>query len=536
MTQPDQPPANPSPASPGDTAPPAPVRRQHSFWTALLLVSLAALIAVTSFGAGILAERDLFAVGLVGRAREFGGLGEIGGLTTDARPDAAAAFPRLAEVKRLIEEEYYYRPVSDDDLPAFRAGLDRAAVAGMATAAAEPPTSPPAATPPGVASSAVATPAASPVAAATPATPAATPVAAAAPVEDVDAYLRRLEEGALIALTQGLPDDYTEYFPPAEQAPIAQDLRGQYEGIGVWVRRPEGRFVIVGPIPGSPAEEAGLLPGDEIEAADGTPLRGLPESEALELIRGPVGSTVRLTIRRPDQPRPLEIDVERRAVTIPSVQYELVGDGRLAHIWITIFSEQTTQQLDEALRRAKADGVQGIVLDLRGNGGGWVTSAREAVGRFVPADRGPALYEDVDPAENGELKSEPIVGGGEEVFDLPLVVLVDGGTASASEIVAGALRDYGRARLVGERTFGKGLVQRVHDFPDGSSVRITSAQWLTPNQTPLTRSADGSTGGLTPDVVVSPPPPPAPDAPPPDPAALPDPQLDRAVDLLLNGG
>jgi carboxyl-terminal processing protease len=125
-----------------------------------------------------------------------------------------------------------------------------------------------------------------------------------------------------------------------------------------------------------------------------------------------------------------------------------------------------------------------------------VTSAQEMIGRFVPEDAGPALYQDLDLSDDGELISEPIVGGGEQSFETPLVVLVDGGTASAAEIVAGAIRDYDRGTLVGERTFGKGLVQRVHDFDDGSSARITFARWLTPGKSPIPED------GLVPDVVV----------------------------------
>ena len=124
------------------------------------------------------------------------------------------------------------------------------------------------------------------------------------------------------------------------------------------------------------------------------------------------------------------------------------------------------------------------MLDLRGNGGGWVTSAQEMIGRFIPEDAGPRSIQDLDLEDDDDLISEPIVGGGETAFDVPLVVLIDGGTASASEIVAGAVRDYERGTLVGEPSFGKGLVQRVHDFEDGSSARITFARWFTPIGTP----------------------------------------------------
>ena len=197
--------------------------------------------------------------------------------------------------------------------------------------------------------------------------------------------------------------------------------------------------------------------------------------------------------------------------------YEPVADGQIAWISIAIFGDQTTAQLDAALTKAKADGVKGVVLDLRGNGGGWVTSAREVLGRFVSPDRGPALYEDETPGDDADLQAETIVAGDVNAYDLPLAVLVNGASASASEIVAGALRDYDRAQLVGEATFGKGLVQRVHGFPDGSSVRITFAQWLTPNKTPIAEE------GIAPDVLVV-----APET-----HDQGDPQLDRAVNIVL---
>jgi len=265
------------------------------------------------------------------------------------------------------------------------------------------------------------------------------------------------------------------------------------------------------------AEEAGLRPGDVVLAADGVEITGMATDQAMDLIRGPAGTRVTLTIGRDGEPKPLEIAVERRLIAIPTVMYETDADGRVAVIRVGIFGDKTTEQLDDAVRRAKDDGVSGIVLDLRGNGGGWVTAAQEMIGRFVPESRGPALYEDSSPGDDNEMTGEPIIGDGQQAFDLPMAVLVDGGSASASEIVAGALRDYDRAVLVGQPTFGKGLVQRVHDFEDGSSARITFARWLTPNRTPIPKD------GLHPDV----------------PVALPDPpdgrdaQRERAVDVVL---
>jgi carboxyl-terminal processing protease len=414
-----------------------------SAWQLTLVVTVGLLIALTSFAAGMLAERDLFDGS--SRHETDPAIGSIG---SDASPGGASDFALLSQVERLILQEYYYAPTDPAELEAFQ---------------------------------------------------------------------RQLEYNAIQGMTAGLGDEYTAFQPPVAQAPLSQQLSGEYEGIGVWVDDTEGVLTIVSPIPGSPALAAGLRAGDVIEAADDRPLAGLTKDEAIGLIRGPSGSTVRLTIRRPGEDQALIIDVTRQKIAVPAVNYSLLTNTKVAWIQVSVFGDKTTAELDLALRRADDDGAVGIVLDLRNNGGGWVQSAQEMIGRFVPADRGVALYEDLDSSDDA-LEGEPIIGGGAEVFELPLVVLVNGGTASASEIVAGALSDYGRALIVGEQTFGKGSVQRVHDFEDGSSARITFAQWLTPNGQVIQEA------GITPDIVVD------------YPETLPpgvDPQLDRAVQELV---
>jgi carboxyl-terminal processing protease len=440
---------------------------RRALWPALFVILIVALIAVVSFGAGIVAERFL----LGGAWLESGRL--AGGLGNDGEPVSDAAFPRQAEVRDLIEDEYFYLPASPEAQATFWAELEQGAIAGMAEAAATP-------------------------------------------VASLDELQRELDYGAARGMTEVLDDDYTVFLEPLLGAPLREELAGEYEGIGVWVEHPEGEFTIVSPIAGSPAERAGLLPGDVIIAADGQPLAGLETDAAMSLIRGPAGTSVRLTIHRESSAEPFDVDVDREEIVIPAVVYESLADGRVAHVTVAIFGDNTTAELDAALTRATAEDVDGIVLDLRANGGGWVTSAQEMIGRFVPEDAGPALYQDLDLEDGGELISEPIVSGGETVFELPLVVLVDGGTASAAEIVAGAVRDYDRGTLVGEPTFGKGLVQRVHDFDDGSSARISFARWLTPDKTPIPDE------GLAPDVVV-----------PRSPDASIDLQLERAVEVVL---
>jgi carboxyl-terminal processing protease len=432
-----------------------------------LALSVVALIAVVSFGSGIVAERYLFGGNWLGTGRLSGTL------DTDGNPQVDAAFPRQAEVRDILEDEYFFLPASPEARATFWADLEQGAIEGMA-------------------------------------------IAAATPVPSLDDYRRELDYGAARGMTEALADDYTVFLEPLRGAPLRDELAGEYEGIGIWVEHPEGQFTIVAPIAGSPAARADLRAGDVIVAADGHDLSGLETDAAMALIRGPAGSSVLLTIRRPGMPELFDVTVNREAIEIPAVVYEAQADGKVARITVAIFGDNTTRELDAALKRAKEEGVAGMVLDLRGNGGGWVTSAQEVIGRLIPEDAGPALYQDLDLQDDDDLISEPIVGGGETAFDLPLVVLIDGGTASAAEIVAGAVRDYERGTLVGEPSFGKGLVQRVHDFEDGSSARITFARWLTPDRHPIPDE------GLTPDIAVTN-----------DPEVAADLQLERAIEVAL---
>jgi carboxyl-terminal processing protease len=416
-----------------------------SVWTVLFVLSVVALIAVVSFGSGIVAERYLFGGNWLGTDRLSGTL------ETDGNPQMDAAFPRQAEVREILEDEYFFLPASPEAQATFWADLEQGAIEGMA-------------------------------------------IAAATPVASLDDYRRELDYGAARGMTEALADDYTVFLEPLRGAPLRDELAGEYEGIGIWVEHPEGQFTIVAPIAGSPAARADLRAGDVIVAADGQDLIGLETDAAMSLIRGPAGSSVTLTIRRPGMSELFDVTVNREAIEIPAVVYEAQAEGKVAHITVAIFGDNTTQELDLALNRAK-----------------------EMIGRFIPADAGPALYQDLDLEDDDDLISEPIVGGGETAFDMPLVVLIDGGTASAAEIVAGAVRDYDRGTLVGEPSFGKGLVQRVHDFEDGSSARITFARWLTPDRVPIPDE------GLTPDIAVAN-----------DPEVVADRQLERAVAVALD--
>lgn len=414
-------------------------------WRVTFVVAVGLLVAITSFAAGIMAQRDLFDNSSTHAVAEALSAAGFDGNTADA--DLLA---RLVEVQQLIEQEYYGRPTSAKDLASFR---------------------------------------------------------------------QKLEYGALQGMANSAGDQYTTYLAPAAQAPVSQQMAGEYQGIGVWIETVKGKLTVVAPMPGSPAASAGLKAGDVIVSADGHKLDGLSQSDAIALIRGPVGSNVQLVIQRAGQAKPLTVSVARQKIDVPEVKYQLLPDSHVAWIQVTIFGDKTTAELDAALKQAKADKAKGIVLDLRNNGGGWVSAAQQMIGRFVPANSGVALYEAFQP-DDPKLSGQPIEGGGESTFKLPLVVLVNGGTASAAEIVTGALQDYGRAEVVGTKTFGKGSVQRIHDFNDGSSARITFAHWLTPKK----HEIQGQ--GITPNVTVEQPA---------HPAAGSDPQLDRAVQEVLKG-
>jgi carboxyl-terminal processing protease len=273
---------------------------------------------------------------------------------------------------------------------------------------------------------------------------------------------------------------------------------------------------ITGTMPGSPAEKAGLKAGDQVTAIDGQDMSSTPPDVAVTRILGPAGTSVHLTILRQGSAKPLEVDVTRAKIDVPSVVSKmLTQDGqRIAYIQLTTFGESTAADLTSALHNLLPQKPAGIVLDLRNNGGGYLTSAVDVVSQFV--DQGTVLIEQ---SGDGTRQTYNVNPGG-LATQMPLVVLVNGGTASAAEITAGAMQDHGRGQLVGTTTYGKGSVQNWIPLTDNAgAVRITVAHWLTPNG----HLIQGK--GLTPDVVV-----PMSDQ---DTANGKDPQLDKAVQILL---
>jgi carboxyl-terminal processing protease len=300
---------------------------------------------------------------------------------------------------------------------------------------------------------------------------------------------QKLAYGAIKGMLGALDDQYTTFQEPDLAAQSRESMQGSFEGIGAFLRMSEGEVVIDRPIKGSPALKAGLLAGDVIVAIDGKTLApliaGLGEAEAMAraaaLIRGPKGSLVTLSIRRGAGASPVDVAITRDEVPIITVNAQLLDNG-VAYVQITEFKATTTQLLDEALREILPHQPRSIVLDLRNNPGGFLTTAQEVLGRFYD---GVALYEEENDGVVKELKT--ISGPSDtRVYDLPMVVLINGGSASAAEIVAGALRDVRpHTSLLGEKSFGKGSVQNIHQLRDGSSARITIAHWFTPNHSAI---------------------------------------------------
>lgn len=316
-------------------------------------------------------------------------------------------------------------------------------------------------------------------------------------VED-EFYGRPVDEskmvyGAAKGMMESLGDDYTTFVTPEENQDIQAHMHGSFEGIGVWVEMRDQKLTIVTPIAESPAEKAGIRMGDVIVLVDGKSIDGMPIEEVVAMMKGPKGTAVTISILRGESDVPNDYQITRDEIKVPSISSKML-DSDIAYIRVIVFGDDTTNLFDEALREALSKNAKGLILDLRSNGGGYVKTAREMLGRFLPG--GVAMYEDSEKGEGGET-GQDVISGDVKAYDIPMVVLVNGGTASASEIVAGALQDRERANLIGEKTFGKGSVQDVRTFEDGSSARVTVAHWLTPDK----RQIQGE--GLSPDVEVA---------------------------------
>ncbi len=320
--------------------------------------------------------------------------------------------------------------------------------------------------------------------------------------------------GAIRGSLDTLQDPYTIFVEPQPRALEKAELEGQFGGIGAFVTRGPAGEVILAPMVDSPAEQAGVQEGDVVIQVDDTPITPeMTTDEVVLLIRGEVDTQVTLTLERAGVADPIVVTITRKVIETPSVEWRVLEqDSSIGYIRIRLFTERTGRELERAIQDLKEAGVTRLVLDLRDNGGGLLDAAVDVASQFLR--EGVILYED----RRGEGEKFYSVKEGGLALDLPLAVLVNGGTASASEIVAGALQDHERGPLIGEQTFGKGSVQLVYDLSDQSSLHVTVARWLTPKR----HRIDGE--GLVPDVEVIPS-----EA---DQEASSDPQLERAIAYL----
>lgn len=281
-----------------------------------------------------------------------------------------------------------------------------------------------------------------------------------------------LLDGLKKGLAEASGDAYTVYFNPTESAQFYSDLNGSFEGIGAELGVDGDVIIVVSPIRGFPAEEAGLRPQDSIIEIDGEDAIGISVEEAVSKIRGEAGTDVVLTIVR-DGER-LEITITRAKITLPSVEYEYLNDGKIGYLQITRFAEDTSDLARAAALEFKANNVEGVILDVRSNSGGFVDAAIEVASLWL--DEEVVFEQRSGGASEGTLnaKGNPLLNG------VQTIVLINQGSASASEIVAGALKDHDAATIVGATSFGKGSVQQLDQLDDGSTLKVTIARWFTP--------------------------------------------------------
>jgi carboxyl-terminal processing protease len=322
-----------------------------------------------------------------------------------------------------------------------------------------------------------------------------------------------LMRGAIEGMMSSLGDPHTTYMSPEQFERASAPLEGEYEGIGAYVDITGEYLKIISPMPDSPAEKAGLKPNDTIVAVNGEDMTGQDGNLVLKRILGPAGTEVTLTIQREGETETFDVTITRAKIIMPSAEGEMLEDG-IAYVRIYTYGDKTMTELRNALKDLMAQKPSGLIVDLRNNGGGYLHTAIDVTSQFVKGDQ-IVMYEEFGDGSREEFKSK----SGGLATNIPIVVLVNGGSASAAEITAGALQDLGRAELVGTTTFGKGSVQRWSPLSnEEGAVRITIARWYTPDDRQIHEI------GIEPDHVV--------ELTEEDVEAELDPQLDKAVELL----
>lgn len=288
---------------------------------------------------------------------------------------------------------------------------------------------------------------------------------------------QKLIHGALEGMAAQL-DPYSAFLPPAELESLMEDTEGEFGGIGITVSMKDGKLIVVAPIDDTPGARAGIRSGDQITSIDGEPLLRLNLEDAVKRMRGRPGTKVKLTISRPGEEEELELELERAVIPLQSVvDATVLPNTNIGYVRLTQFMEPTAAGLEKVLRNFASRNIDSLIIDLRHNPGGLLNSAVDVCSFFLPAGE---LVVTVEGRE--EKKSELSRGGYKFPREKPLLLLIDGGSASAAEIVAGCLRDSKRAVLLGEKTFGKGRVQNVIELNDGSALKLTIAMYYTPSR------------------------------------------------------
>lgn len=317
--------------------------------------------------------------------------------------------------------------------------------------------------------------------------------------------------GAISGMVNSLEDPYTIFFTPEDRTIFEQDMKGSFSGIGAEIGFRDKLLTIIAPLKNSPAEQAGILAGDKVFKVDDQEIIGISIDEAVTLIRGEKGTPVILTISREGSDSLLEIEIVRDVIKIDTVEWE-IKENNIVYIRISQFSEKTSNEFDNQIDDILLKDPNGIIVDLRNNPGGYVKTLEGIASKFL--DKGDVMFIE----DFGKKQVDHKSNGNRKFNDIPIVILINEGSASASEILAGALRDNNGTILVGKKTFGKGLVQEMQTLKDGSALKITVARWLTPN------GLDINKNGIKPDYEVE--------------MTLEDyendrdPQLEKAIELL----
>ncbi len=305
------------------------------------------------------------------------------------------------------------------------------------------------------------------------------------PVSDVDLFY-----GSMVGMVGALNDPYSVYMPPVKAEEFKRDLSGEFFGIGAEIGLKNGAITVIAPLAKSPAERAGLRAGDVILLVDGNDVSGKSVDEVVTLIRGEKGTPVKLTVLSEKSSSPREITIVRDVITVPTVDWSM-KEKNIAYLRISYFNDTTWNEFDKAAKEIQTKKPAGIILDLRSNPGGYLDTSVKVASEWVSS--GVIVYEKMHDGSQDQYTAD---GSKHRFVGIPTVVLVDGGTASGSEIVSGALQDYGAAKLIGAKTFGKGSVQDFEYFPDGSALKLTIAEWLTPKERHINKV------GIEPDEVI----------------------------------